>query len=140
MKDSASVRPTESELEILRVLWAHGPSTVRFVNDRLNEPGNGHTHGGGRKSVGYTTTLKLMQLMFEKQLLIRDETSRSHTYSANADEGETQMMLLDRLMESAFGGSAQKMVMQALGNHTTSKKEIAEIRELLDRLEQGEKI
>lgn len=118
-------KPTESELEVLQVLWNSGPATVRLVNDRLNE----------KKNVGYTTTLKIMQLMVEKGLLKRDEHQRSHLYSAAAKEKDTQRLLLDRFLETAFGGSAMKLVMQALGNHKTTKEEISRIRELLDNIE-----
>lgn len=128
MKKDAVPKPTEAELEILQILWKHGPCTVRFANDKLNQ----------KKTVGYTTTLKIMQLMFEKKLLKRDETTRSHLYSAAVKEKETQGVLLDRFLETAFGGSALKLVMQALGNHKASKEEISQIRELLDNLE-GEK-
>jgi predicted transcriptional regulator len=129
MKKNAVPKPTEAELEILQLLWQNGPCTVRFVNDRLNEA----------KSVGYTTTLKIMQLMFEKNLLKRDEQSRSHLYRAAVKEKETQGLLLDRFLETAFGGSALKLVMQALGNHKASKEEISQIRELLDKMEGDKK-
>jgi len=125
MKKDAVPRPTEAELEILQILWKHGPCTVRFVNDQLNR----------KRTVGYTTTLKIMQLMFEKKLLERDETARSHLYLAVIKENETQGLLLDRFLETAFGGSALKLVMQALGNHKASKEEISQIRDLLDNLE-----
>lgn len=127
-KDAVS-KPTEAELEVLQILWKHGPGTVRFVNDRLNE----------KKTVGYTTTLKIMQLMFEKGLLRREENTRSHLYHPVVKENETQRLLLDRFLDTAFGGSALKLVMQALGNHKATKEEISQIRELLDNLEQGEK-
>lgn len=129
MKEFAQPRPTEAELEILQVLWEHGPATVRFVNDRLNE----------KKKVGYTTTLKIMQIMFEKRLLERDESARSHLYRPSIEKGETQGLLLDRLVQTAFGGSAAKLVMQALGNHKASKEEISRIRKFLDELEGEEK-
>lgn len=125
MKNDAVPRPTEAELEILQILWKHGPCTVRFVNDQLNQ----------KRTVGYTTTLKIMQLMFEKELLERDESTRSHLYRALIKEKETQGLLLDRFLETAFGGSALKLVMQALGNHKASKEEISQIRNLLDNLE-----
>ena len=125
MKEKTTVRPTTAELEILNVIWAHGPSTVRFVNDCLNGP----------KVVGYTTTLKIMQLMAEKGLLTRDESRRSHLYGAVAPKEQVQKQLLDRLLEQAFGGSALKLVMQALGGHKASPDEISRIRELLDRME-----
>jgi predicted transcriptional regulator len=131
MNKKVTLRPTEAELEILQVLWAHGPGTVRFVNDRLNE----------KKTVGYTTTLKIMQIMFEKNLLKRDESKRSHLYTPTLKEKETQGLLLDKFLHSAFGGSALKLVMQALGNHQASKEEISRIREYLDNLEkQGDQI
>lgn len=125
-KDTAP-KPTEAELEILQLLWKHGPQTVRFINDELAK----------KKNVGYTTTLKIMQLMYEKHLLDRDETTRSHCYSPAVKEKETQRVLLDRFLDTAFGGSAAKLVMQALGNHKASKEEITRIRELLDNLEGG---
>jgi predicted transcriptional regulator len=128
MKKDSVPKPTEAELEILQILWKHGPCTVRFVNEQLNE----------KKKVGYTTTLKIMQLMLEKRILKRDEKRRSHLYRPAVREKETQRLLLDRFLQTAFGGSAMKMVMQALGNHKTSKEEISQIRKFLDNLE-GEK-
>ncbi len=125
MKKDAVPKPTEAELEILQILWKNGPCTVRFVNDNLNK----------KKAVGYTTTLKIMQLMFEKGHLKRDESTRSHLYRSAVKERETQGLLLNRFLETAFGGSAMKMVMQALGNHKASREEISRIRELLDQLE-----
>jgi BlaI family transcriptional regulator, penicillinase repressor len=126
MKSMKMTQPTEAELEILQILWQHGPNTVRFINDRLNE----------NKQVGYTTTLKLMQIMTEKNILKRDKQQRSHLYSPVDGEHETQQRLLDRLMQTAFGGSSLKLVMQALGNHKASKEEISRIRDLLDQMEQ----
>lgn len=122
-------RPTTAELEILNVIWKHGPSTVRFVNDKLGE----------QKEVGYTTTLKIMQIMAEKGLLRRDESRRSHLYGAVPPQGQVQKALLDRLLEQAFGGSALKLVMQALGGHKATPEEISRMRELLDRMERGKK-
>ena len=129
MKKKSSPKPTEAELEILQILWDSGPTTVRFVNDKLNL----------KKEVGYTTTLKIMQIMTEKNLLARDEENKSHIYSAVYKKDETQKVLLDKFLESAFGGSASKLVLQALGNRKTSKKEIEEIRKLLDEIEGGKK-
>jgi BlaI family transcriptional regulator, penicillinase repressor len=123
-------KPTEAELQVLQILWQFGPSTVRFVNDKLNE---------GR-TVGYTTTLKIMQIMFEKKMVKRDEQGKTHIYTANVNEKETQGQLLDRFLDATFKGSAMKMVMQALGNRKTSKQEIDEIRNLLDKLEKDEKL
>ncbi|TGD78992.1 BlaI/MecI/CopY family transcriptional regulator [Hymenobacter wooponensis] len=118
-------KPTESELEILQVLWQHGPSTVRFVNDELSK----------KRDVGYTTTLKLLQLMLEKTLVFRDDESKTHIYRAAVREEETQGLLLDRFVESTFGGSAMKLVMQALGNRRTSQEELQQIRRLLNDIE-----
>ena len=122
-------KPTESELEILQVLWEHGPNTVRFVNDELSKT----------KETGYTTTLKLMQIMHENGMVQRDETTRSHIYSAAVTETATQKQLLDRFLDTAFRGSALKLVMQALGNQKTSKQDLTEIRNLLDKLNGTEK-
>ena len=129
MKKKSSPKPTEAELEILQILWDSGPTTVRFVNDQLNL----------KKEVGYTTTLKIMQIMTEKNLLSRDEENKSHIYSAVYKKDETQKVLLDKFLESTFGGSASKVVLQALGNRKTSKKEIEEIRKFLDEIEGGKK-
>lgn len=129
MKKKLSPKPTEAELEILQILWDSGPTTVRFVNDKLNL----------KKEVGYTTTLKIMQIMTEKNLLSRDEENKSHIYSAVYKKDETQKVLLDKFLESTFGGSASKLVLQALGNRKTSKKEIEEIRKFLDKIEGGKK-
>ena len=118
--------PTRSELEILQVLWQHGPSTVRFVNDRLNET---------KREVHYTSTLKLMQIMAEKGLLKRDESQMKHVYSAAQEEGKTKGFLLDRFVEAMYNGSAAKLMMQLLGSKKPSKKELEQIRELLDKLD-----
>ena len=117
--------PTRSELEILQVLWQNGPSTVRFVNDQLNE---------NKREVQYTSTLKLMQIMAEKGLVIRDESSMKHVYSAAQEENKAKGFLLDRFVDSMYNGSAGKLMMQLLGSKKTSKKELDEIRELLDKM------
>ena len=124
----APPKPTESELEILHVLWQHGPVTVRFINDQLSQ----------RREVGYTTTLKILQLMHEKGIVSRDDSSRTHVYAAAVRERETQGLLLDKFVESTFGGSAMKLVMQALGNRSTSREELAQIRTLLTEIEQDQ--
>ncbi len=128
-KESNSAEPTRSELEILQVLWEHGPSTVRFVNDQLNEQ---------RREVQYTSTLKLMQIMVEKGLLIRDESQMKHVYSAAAEESKTKSLLLDKFVDTLYNGSPSSLMMQLLGNRKTSKKEIEAIRELLRKMESGE--
>jgi predicted transcriptional regulator len=118
------VKPTEAELEILRVLWRHGPSTVKFVNELLNQD----------RPVGYTTTLKFMQIMHEKGYLRRDASEKTHVYQAAITEQETQQSLLNRLLDTAFQGSASRLVMQALGSRPSSSEELDEIRRFLDQL------
>ena len=120
-------KPTDSELEILQILWKNGPSTVRQVNDQISE----------KKDVVYTTTLKLMQIMAEKKLVKREKSGKSHIYSAAVKENETKNLLLDKFLENAFAGSASKLVLQALGNHKASKEELDQIRELIDTIERG---
>lgn len=114
--------PTKSELEILKVLWQYGPSTVRFVNDALNT---------SERQVQYTSTLKLMQIMAEKELVIRDESQMKHIYSAAVEEGKTKAHLLDRFINTVYDGSASNLILQFLGNKKTTKKEIDEIKALL---------
>ena len=116
--------PTNGELEILQILWKHGPSTVRFVNEQLSQ----------EKEVGYTTTLKLMQIMNEKGILSRTREGKTHIYQTELSEGETQKRLVDKLLDTAFQGSAMKLVMQALGNRASSNEELQEIRRFLDQL------
>ena len=118
--------PTRSELEILQVLWKHGPSTVRFVNDQLNEQ---------KREVQYTSTLKLMQIMAEKGILLRDESQMKHIYSAAEEESKTKEVLLDRFVNTMYNGSASSLLMQLLGNKRTSKKELAAIKELLKKMD-----
>jgi predicted transcriptional regulator len=118
-------RPTPAELEILGVVWRHGPSTVRGVHEKLN----------AARPIGYTTVLKLMQIMTEKGLLGRDENARAHVYSARAAESQTQRELVRDLIDRAFGGSAGGLVVEALQGRKTSPEEIARIRRALDSLE-----
>jgi len=121
-------QPTESELEILHILWEHGPNTVRFVNDKLNDQ--------QKKEIGYTTTLKLMQIMAaDKKLLSRNTESRTHIYKAEAKQTDTQKALLKKFVDATFRGSAMNLVMQALGNHETSETELAEIKALIEQIE-----
>ena len=122
----ANTEPTKAELEILQVLWQHGPSTVRFVNDLLNEQ---------KREVQYTSTLKLMQIMHEKGILKRDDTAMKHVYSPALEEKKTKTQLLDRVIDTMFDGSRSRLVLQLLGNKKTSKKELQEIREFLKKLE-----
>jgi BlaI family transcriptional regulator, penicillinase repressor len=115
-------RPTDGELAILRVLWARGPSTVRQVFEVMSE----------EKELGYTTVLKMLQIMTDKGLVEREEEGRGHIYAPCLSEHQTQKHLVSDLLEKAFGGSALKLVMQALATKKTSKQDLAEIRKLLD--------
>lgn len=119
--------PTESELSILRQLWQSGPLTVREVNDLLNDDSD--------RAIGYTTTLKLMQLMAEKGLVARDTSNRSHVYAAAVAQERTQGKLIDRFVERAFGGSHSELVLRALGNGETTSEELREIKQLIEKLE-----
>jgi BlaI family transcriptional regulator, penicillinase repressor len=118
-------KPTDAELGILRVLWERGPSTVRQVAEVLD------------REAGYTTLLKLLQIMTEKGLVTRDEASRTHVYAAAYSEDQTQRQLVSDLLERAFGGSAAKLVLQALAANRATPEELAEIRKLLDRQRGG---
>lgn len=122
--------PTKSELEILQVLWKHGPSTVRFVNDTLNEM---------KRAVQYTSTLKLMQIMAEKQMLTRDESSMKHVYHAAIEEQKTKGALLEKFVDSMYNGSASSLMLQLLGNKKTSKKELQAIKDILAKFDKGSK-
>jgi predicted transcriptional regulator len=122
-------KPTESELEILSILWENGPSTVRFVNDRLNE----------KKQVGYTTTLKFLQIMTDKGLVSRMADVRTHVYSSVIRKESVQSDLLDKLLATAFDGSAKRLVMQTLGSYKASREELEEIKKLINELEGGKK-
>jgi predicted transcriptional regulator len=125
LEDGKKPEPTRSELEILQVLWEHGPSTVRFVNDQLNH----------QREVNYTSTLKLMQIMFEKGILVRDETSMKHVYSVAEEEQKTKAFLLDKFVDAMYKGSASKLIMQLLGDKKTSKEEMDAIRKILKNIE-----
>ena len=125
MPETELPRPTDAELEILKVLWRRGPSTVREVFETLGET----------KGTGYTTVLKLMQIMAEKGLVVRDESERAHRYEAAAPEDETQRRLVGDLLRKAFDGEAAKLVMQALSTERASAEELSEIRRMLDELE-----
>ena len=126
IKNPGDKEPTKSELEILQVLWQHGPSTVRFVNDQLNAQ---------KRAVQYTSTLKLMQIMAEKKMLKRDESNMKHIYIAAIEEQKTKSYLLDRFVDSMFNGSASSLMMQLLGNKKTSPEELKQIKELLNKLD-----
>ena len=121
---SNTIKPTEGELEILQVLWQKGLCTVREVHEALN-----------KKDAGYTTTLKLMQIMHEKQLVDRDASSKSHVYRAIISQEKTQQQMVNKMIDNVFNGSAARLVMQALGNKNASKEEIDLIKEYLKNLE-----
>ena len=121
-------RPTDAELAILHVLWVRGPSTVRQVNRVLNETA----------PTGYTTTLKQMQVMHAKGLLARDESTRPQVYRPAVSKDRTQRQLVEHLVEGAFGGSARRLVMQALRSRDISPDELARVERLLDNLEGDE--
>lgn len=123
------MKPTDGELEILQILWTTGPATVRTINTALSQ----------NRNVGYTTTLKLMQIMNEKGLLKRKKNGKTHTYIANVNRKKTQGQFVDKIVNNVFQGSASQLVMQALGNKNTTKKELEEIREFLNRMEGGNK-
>ena len=127
MARKASGKPTEGELEILRVLWERGPCTVREVNVELNRT----------KKTGYTTTLKLMQIMLDKGLLRRDESTRPQIYTPTASKATTQRQLTSDLLSKVFDGSAAQLVMQALAAKKASPKEMQQIRKLLSEHERG---
>lgn len=121
--------PTDGELELLRLLWDHGPSTVREVHERMSRI----------KPTGYTTVLKLLQIMAEKGLVLRDESQRAHVYHAQHPEADTQTRIVDQLLDRAFGGSAEKLVIRALTAKPTSSEELQRIRALLDTMEGGQR-
>jgi predicted transcriptional regulator len=125
--DAELPRPTDAELAILRVLWERGAATVRQVHEVLAEA----------RDTGYTTTLKLMQIMAEKGLVTRDESARTHVYAARLTRDETQQQLVSDLLDRAFGGSAAALVLQALSAGETSPEELKQIRELIDRYRGG---
>ena len=121
--------PTEAELEILQILWQIGPSSVRAVNDILNE----------EREVGYTTTLKIMQIMNDKGLVERDTGQRTHIYHSIAKENDTQKNLLDSFIEKTYRGSAMRMIMQALGRQEASQQELEELKKIIDQIEKQNK-
>jgi predicted transcriptional regulator len=121
------VKPTNSELEILQIIWKHGSATVREVNEQLSQEKG--------SDIGYTTTLKLMQIMHEKGILERETGCRTHVYKALVSQSKTSQTMLDSLIENVFNGSAAQLVMQALSNKRSSKEEIEMIKKYLDELD-----
>lgn len=122
--NNSSIKPTEGEMEILQVLWQKGNCTVREVHEDLN-----------KQNSGYTTTLKLMQIMLEKGLVDRDTSAKTHIYRALVNQEKTQQQMVNKMIDNVFNGSAARLVMQALGNQTTSQEEIDLIKAYLDKLE-----
>jgi len=118
------IKPTESELEILQVLWQKGKATVREVHEELSRT----------KDSGYTTTLKLMQIMFEKGIMSRDDSAKTHIYQPIVTRERTQRHLVGKMIDTLFSGSSAELVMQALGNSKASKQELDEIQRMLDDL------
>ncbi len=122
------VKPTEKELEILQILWESGPVAVKDVHEAM----------GGDEQNGYTTILKLMQIMHEKGLVARQKSGKLHLYEALASRDDTRQFMLDKMIRSVFQGSAMQMVMSALGNTKSSKAELSEIKRYLEKLEGGD--
>ncbi|NNV56606.1 BlaI/MecI/CopY family transcriptional regulator [Panacibacter sp. KCS-6] len=126
MLNNKPIKPTESEIEILQVLWEKDAATVREVHEVLSV----------YKDSGYTTTLKLLQIMHEKGLVTRDDSSKTHIYKANVDKEKTQQQMLGKMVDALFGGSASQLVMQALGSSQPSEQELEEIQAMLNNLKQ----
>ena len=124
MATTKTIKPTESELEILQILWKKGNASVREVHEELLQT----------KEAGYTTTLKLMQIMHEKGLVKRDDSIKTHIYQAAVSKEKTQKHLLNKMIDTVFGGSPGELVLQALGNHKASAEELEEIQKILDNL------
>jgi BlaI family penicillinase repressor len=124
-EENKKIEPTKSELEILQVLWQHGPSPVRFVMQEINKI----------RELNYTATLKLMQFMVDKGILKRDESRMQHIYHVIEDEKKTKEHLLDKFLDTLYQGSAGSLMMQLAGNKKTTKEDLQKMKELLDKLE-----
>ena len=129
MPNKEYISPTESELEILQILWEHGPSSVRKVNDLINL----------KREVGYTTTLKIMQIMTDKALVTRNTEKRTHIYHSAVEEKETQKSLLSQFIDKTYRGSAMRMVLQALGQQSADKDDIEALKALINKIENENK-
>ena len=121
-------KPTDSELAILQELWQRGPSTVKVIHEALSSS----------RDIGYTTALKLMQIMHEKGLLTREREGKTHIYQPAVSQEKIQKQLLNKLVDTAFQGSAMKLIMQALGNEKTSTDELTQIKSFIEKLEGGQ--
>ncbi|MFW5761918.1 MAG: BlaI/MecI/CopY family transcriptional regulator [Cyclobacteriaceae bacterium] len=120
--------PTETELAILKILWQDGPNTVKAV----------HQHLSKQKKSGYTTTLKLMQIMHTKGLVTRDESERQHVYAAAIEENRVKQGFIHKMMQNLYEGSASQMIMQILGSQQTSRQELEEIKHFINKMEEGQ--
>ena len=118
--------PTRAQLEILQVLWKHGPSTVRFVNDKLNQQ---------KQALSYTSTLKLMQIMHEKGMVLRDESSMTHVYSAVLEEQKTKGVVLKKFVDAMYNGSVRNLMLELMGQEKTTNKDWDIIKDLLSKLD-----
>ncbi len=132
MNEKMTPVPTDSELDILQVLWQSGPQTVRFVNEFLNKKRTAED-----KEIGYTTTLKFMQIMLDKGLLEREIIERSHIYKPVVSEEQTQSQVLRGVMDAAFRGSATSLVLRALGSGKTTPEELDKIKALINEIEKN---
>lgn len=128
MKKNPFIRPTEKELEILQILWEKGPVAVKDVHEAM----------GGESENGYTTILKLLQIMNEKGLTTRQKSGKLHLYEAVVSREHTRQFMLDKMIHTVFQGSAAQLVMSALGNKKSSREELSEIKRYLEKLEGGE--
>jgi BlaI family transcriptional regulator, penicillinase repressor len=126
--------PTDAELDILQVLWEKSPETVRYINDELNK-----RRTATDKEIGYTTTLKIMQLMLDKGLLTREIVERSHIYKPSVSQEITQTQVLRGVVDTAFGGSASSLVMRALGSGATKPEDLEKIKALIQQIEEQQK-
>lgn len=126
--ENGSIKPTEKELEILQIMWKNGPVAVKDVHESM----------GGEAQNGYTTILKLMQIMHEKGLVTRQRSGKLHLYKAVPTQENTRKLILDKMIRTVFQGSASQLVMSALGNKKSSKEELSEIKRYLEELEKGE--
>jgi len=119
------MKPTDSELEILQLLWEHGPQTVRALNEKLNK----------QRKVGYTTSLKMMQIMTEKGMLTRDTSLRSHIYTPALRSENVQSKIMDHILKTVFMGDRPKLVLRALGSQTVTQQELSELKALIKEME-----
>jgi predicted transcriptional regulator len=129
MSRRRSTTPTEGELEILSVLWEHGPTTVREIYNRLK----------GKRGTGYSTTLRMVQIMTEKGLILKDDAVRPQLYTAAAPQEQTQLQLVDHLIQSGFGGSAMSLVLRAAAARRITGEDLAEIKRMVEKAKGGRK-